>query len=97
MKKIIKILIKKAKLTIMVYLEYRSSILFYSLGSVFWALISIFLQQYIFREIHTLGGWTFGEFALLNGIYNFAFSFFLIFSWNSIYVDFRRAVKKWNT
>jgi ABC-2 type transport system permease protein len=77
----------------MAYFEYRSSILFYSLSSALWAIVSIFLQQYLFKEIQTFGGWTFGEFALLNGIYNFAFAFFLMFSWNSVNNDFRRAVK----
>jgi len=78
----------------MVYLEYRSSLLFYTLSSFAWAISSIVLQKFLFEEIVELKGWTFGEFALLNGIYNLAFAFFIMFSWGSVYEEFRPAVRE---
>lgn len=78
----------------MEYFEYRSSLLFYTLSSIVWSLGAIFVQKFLFDEIQTLKGWTFGEIALLNAVYNFGFSFFIMFTWTAISVDFKDAVKR---
>ncbi|MDD3647787.1 MAG: ABC-2 family transporter protein [Candidatus Dojkabacteria bacterium] len=93
-RKNLKLVARKIKLGIMVYLEYRSSLLFYTLSSFAWAIASIVLQKFIFDEIVELKGWTFGEFALLNGVYNLSFACFIMFSWGSVYEEFRPAVKE---
>ena len=78
----------------MEYFEYRTSLIFYTIGSFTWSLGSIFLQKFLFDQIKTIKGWTFGEIALLNAIYNFAFAFFIMFSWGAVYGEFRRAVRE---
>lgn len=94
MRKNIKIIFKKIRMTLMTQMEYRANNFFYVLGSFSWAIISIFMQKYLFDEIITIRGWDFGNFMMLNAIYNFSFSFFLMFSWNSIYWQFRPAVRE---
>ena len=89
----LKVIIIKCRMSIMEYFEYRTSLVFYALGSFTWGFVSLFLQKFLFDQIGTLKGWTFGEFALLYGIYNFAFAFFIMFSWGSIYGEFRRAIR----
>jgi ABC-2 type transport system permease protein len=89
----IKIIFLKSKLALMEYFEYRSSLLFYTLSAVIWSLGAIFVQKFLFDEIHVLKGWTFGEIVLLNAIYNYAFSFFIMFTWTAIWSEFKDAVK----
>lgn len=91
--KSLKLIVLKTKLSLMKYLEYRTSLLFFVLASATWSLFGLLLQKFLFDEIDTLKGWTFGEIALLNAFYNFAFAFFIMFSWGSIHGRFRDAVK----
>lgn len=94
MKKTLKLIFLKSKMSILSYFEWRVSLIFYILSSFTWSLASIFLQSNLFGEIETLAGWTFGEMALLYGIYNIAFTFFVTFVWTTIYHEFRVSVKK---
>jgi ABC-2 type transport system permease protein len=75
------------------YFEYRTSLLFFVLASATWSLFGLLLQKYLFDEIDTLKGWTFGEIALLNAFYNLGFAFFIMLSWGSIHGRFRNAVR----
>jgi len=77
----------------MEYFEYRTSLIFYVISTFTWSLASLLVQKSIFNQIGTLKGWTFGEFALLNAVYNYAFSFYIMFTWTSIWSDFRNAVR----
>lgn len=93
-KKNLKLILIKSKLAIMEYFEYRTSLFFYTLGSFTWSLGGVLTQKFLFDQIQILKGWTFGEIALLNAIYNFAFAFFIMFSWGAVYGEFRRAVRE---
>lgn len=92
--KTIRIIHLKTKLSVMTYLEYRASAFFYIVTSFIWSFASIFVQKFIFDQVDQIRGWTFGEMLLLTAIYNLSFAFLLMFFWNSIYWDFRTAVKK---
>lgn len=78
----------------MEYFEYRSSLFFYTLGSFTWSLGAVLIQKFLFDQIQVLKGWTFGEIALLNATYNFAFASFIMFSWGAVWSQFRPAVKQ---
>lgn len=88
-----RILLIKIRLSIMEYLQYRSSLFFYTFSLFSWSIIGLFVQKSIFNEVVEIKGWTFGEFALLYGIYTFAFSFFIMFTWGSIWGDYRNSVR----
>lgn len=83
--KTIKLFHLNAKMSIQVYLEYRTSLIFYALSGILWAFASVFILKLIFNQIQTLKGWTFGEIVLLNAVYNFAFAFFIMFSNSSLW------------